>query len=255
MKIKTLLVIIALSCFQFVKANNLEAYFMYSTYFSPEGAYVDTYISTIGNSAVFVENENGNYQAEIEITIIFYKNAEIETFTKQVLKSPEISDTLQSKPNFLDVQRIALNTGVYNMQLTIKDLNAPEEVYNFTDIINIKHEADKFSFSSVQFIESVEASNEESVLTKHGYKMIPYISDFFPSNSDRLVFYTELYNTQTLTDKSFLVTYYISRLDNGKVLEQFSRFKKMEPQEFNVLLGEINISELYSGNYYLNIDI
>lgn len=254
MKIKVLLFFLILGM-QSVVASSLEAYFMYNTYHSPNGPYIETYISTIGNSAVFVKNDNAKFQAEVEITIIFYKNNEVFTYTKQNLKSPEVNDSLQGKPNFLDVQRIPLENGIYNLQIIIKDVNSPGDTYNYSDIISMSYGSEAFGFSSIQFIESFEASQDTSVLIKHGYKMIPYISDFYPQNTDRLIFYTELYNSQLLTPEAFLVSYYITRFDNNEVLDQFSRFKKMEPKEFNVLLGEINISELYSGNYYLCIDV
>ena len=49
--------ILLLGAFFFVTAHaqNLESYFHYSAFNSPEGSFVETYLSTIGNSAVFNE--------------------------------------------------------------------------------------------------------------------------------------------------------------------------------------------------------
>jgi hypothetical protein len=50
-------------------AQSLESYFHYAPFNSPDGAYVETYLSTIGSSAVFKATENG-YQSQIEVTIL-----------------------------------------------------------------------------------------------------------------------------------------------------------------------------------------
>lgn len=238
-----------------VRADNLESYFMYNTYNSPEGPYVETFISTIGSSVVFAKNSNGKYQAEIEVTMVFYKNNEIVTFRKYTLSSPEVSDSAALKPNFIDAQRIPLENGIYNLELIIKDLNTTKDAYVYADIIKVDYPADKFSFSSLQFIENYVVSEDSTVLEKHGYKMIPYISDFYPANTDRLIFYVEMYNTSILTEDAFLFSYGIERFEDSSLLENFSRFKRLDPQQYNVFLGEINIQDLYSGNYFLRIEL
>ncbi|MFY9590434.1 MAG: hypothetical protein WAP54_00430, partial [Bacteroidales bacterium] len=103
----------------------LEVYFMYAEFNSPAGPYIETYMSTMGKSAVFVKNENNKFQAEIEVTMIFKSDDDkIVAFNKYNLLGPEIEDTSLAKPNFIDLQRVSLDNGKYKIEVTIKDINS-----------------------------------------------------------------------------------------------------------------------------------
>ena len=101
--------------FYTINAQTLNSFFTYSVFNSTEtGPYVETYLSTIGKTAVFSKNENGKYQADIGVTIVFKQNGKVIKFKKFNLKSPEVLDSLLSKPNFLDQQRFSLKNGEYD---------------------------------------------------------------------------------------------------------------------------------------------
>ncbi|PIV63127.1 MAG: hypothetical protein COS14_00885, partial [Bacteroidetes bacterium CG02_land_8_20_14_3_00_31_25] len=105
-----------------LKSADLSAYYYYSPFYNSEvGTYLETYITVIGNSAVFKKNENGKYQAVVEVTMLFNQEGKVKEFRKYNLKSQEI-DAPTSLPNFIDLQRINLKEGLYNFELKIKDL-------------------------------------------------------------------------------------------------------------------------------------
>jgi vancomycin permeability regulator SanA len=84
-----LLVFILLNSVLF--AGNLKAYFSYSTFYSPQtGPYIETYLSVIGNSLSYQKNENGMYQSNIDITIIFKKQGKIENYKKYNFRSAKV---------------------------------------------------------------------------------------------------------------------------------------------------------------------
>ena len=145
------LIITLLSVFK-LSAQNLESYFHYADFNSPDGSYIETYMSTIGRTAVFNKTDKG-FQAEIEVTMIFRQQDSVRTFRKYVLKSPVIKDSLDIKPNFVDVQRIPLEQGAYNFEIRIKDLNSNTSGFKFNDLINIYFPEDKLAFSGIQIIE------------------------------------------------------------------------------------------------------
>jgi GWxTD domain-containing protein len=252
---KKLLFFLAISFSLFAFSNDLDAYFMYATFNSPEQSYIETYISTIGRTAVFKETEKGKYQAEIEITMLFKQNDSIVTFRKYTLTSPEIDDTLKNIPNFIDVQRIPLDYGIYNFELYIRDKNTDSKGFLFLDIIKIEFKNKKTEFSGIQLVEDFKTTELESLISKNGYDLVPYISDFYPDNMNRFIFYTEIYNTNLDFNEDFLVKYYIERYEDGKTIDQISRFKKFKPQNVIPLLGELNISDLYTGNYNFVIEL
>ncbi len=234
---------------------NLEVYFMYATFNSPDVPYIETYLSTIGSTAVFVQNENQKFQAEIEITMIFKHGEEIYTVNKYNLKSPEISDTAGKKPNFIDLQRVSLPNGMYNFDMIIKDVNSTQEAYKFSDIIQIDYNNTAIQFSGIQLIESITPTNTESALTKNGYDLLPYISNFYPQNFNKISFYTEIYNADKIITGEFMVRYYIENFETYKEIDTYSRFKKLSPSSIIPIIGEMNIENLPSGNYNLVIEV
>lgn len=247
--------VVLLSLISLSLSANLEVYFMYSTFNSPDGPYIETYLSTIGNSVEFVKNSNGNYSAEVEIIMIFRKADSVIVLDKYNLKSPELKDTSSSKPNFIDLQRISLANGIYNFELQIKDINGKEKAYIFNDIIKIDYPANKLQFSGTQLIENITPSKIETVLTKNGYDLLPYISNFYPSNFDKLSFYTEIYNSDKTIGDDFIVRYYVENFETYTEIESYSRFKKFSSAGIVPLIGEINIESLPSGNYNLVMEI
>lgn len=252
---KIIVIILVVSLNSLAYSNELDAYFMYAAFNSPEKTYIETYISTIGKTAVFKQTESGKYQAEIEITMLFKQNDSIVTFRKYNLLSPEIDDTLKNVPNFIDVQRIPLNNGIYNFELLIRDKNTDSKGFLFLDIIKLEFKNEKTEFSGIQLIEELVETKNESVISKNGYDLVPYISDFYPDNLNRLIFYTEIYNTNLDFTDDFLIKYFVERYEDGKMIDQLSRFKKQKPQKVIPLVGELNISELYTGNYNLVIEL
>lgn len=249
------LILLSFIVFSINSKANLEVYFMYSDFYSPQGPYLETYLSVIGNSAVFVKNDNNKYHSEIEITMIFKQENNIITFNKYILKSPEITDTSVLKPNFIDLQRISIPNGIYKFELHIKDLHDTRaEVYKLSDIIDINFNEFETKYSGIQFIESIMPSKEENILTKGSYDLIPYISNYFPENISKLTFYTELYNVDKIVQGEFLIKYYIESFETGKIDEISSRFKKYSSAPIVAILGELNIEKLSSGNYYLVVE-
>ncbi|MEZ5195372.1 MAG: hypothetical protein R2764_02910 [Bacteroidales bacterium] len=73
-----------------VQAKKLNAFLSYSTFYSPDsGPYIETYLMADGNSVSFVKNENGKYQASIQVIMLFRKGDEIANYDKYELLSPE----------------------------------------------------------------------------------------------------------------------------------------------------------------------
>jgi len=71
------------------KSSNLSVYYYYSPFYNSEvGTYLETYITVIGNSAVFKKNESGKYQAIVEVTMLFKQEDNVKEYRKYNLKSP-----------------------------------------------------------------------------------------------------------------------------------------------------------------------
>ncbi len=238
-------------------SNNLKAYFTYCTFNSPDkGPYVETYLSVVGNSAVYKQNENNLFQSTIEVTLIFKQGDEVKTFKKYNLLSPEVADSAENKVNFMDQQRITLANGKYEFEISIKDVNAKVDPFISTQILTIDYPKDKLSISDIELVESLKKTTEKSIISKSGYDILPYTSDFYSEDFQKIAFYAELYNADKTIgkDEGFLINYFIESQETGKLVGNYSGFARETAKQVNVILNSFTIEKLPSGNYNLVIE-
>ncbi len=237
---------------------NLTAYLTYATFNAPvKGPYVETYLSVIGNSVKFVKNGNGKYHGAIDIAVNFVQNGEIKNAQKYTLNSPETDDTTKNHPNFIDQQRYSLPKGAYSMEISIADKYQPTEKPFVTKMdISIDFPNDKVAISDIQLLESFVKSTSPGILTKSGYDLLPYVSTFYPENINKIKFYAEIYNSKKINgdDQKLVFSYFLESNENKIKLTDYSAFSKQTSNDVNVLLSELSIEKLPSGNYNLVIE-
>ncbi len=239
-----------------IQSKNLWAFLSSATFNSPDGPYVETYLSVAANSVKFVLKENGKYQATVNVLMTFKHENEIKAFKKYELNSSELIDTLDLNFYFVDQQRIAIPNGTYNFEIQLSDKNKDVPSSPFSQALTIDFPADKPSFSGIELVKSYTKSETASELTKSGYDLVPYTYTFFQESEARLTFYSELYNIEKLIPEGqkFILSYYIESFENNVRLSEFSRIKKESPRPVNILLTEIGIENLASGNYNLVVE-
>jgi len=240
-----------------VFGGNLKAYFTYCTFNSPEdGPYIETYLSVIGGSAIYSKTDHNTFQGKIEVTLVFKQGDEIKSFKKYNLLSPEIKDSLTERVNFMDQQRIPLPNGNYEFEVSIKDLNSATPSFNTTQILKIDYPTDKISISDVEYIESTKKSTTTSILTKSGYDIIPYTSDFYSEDFEKIAFYAEIYNSDKLLgeNEDFLISYFIESFEGNQIVGNYKSFIREKAKPVSILLKSFPIDKLPSGNYNLVIE-
>jgi GWxTD domain-containing protein len=245
-----------LLCNNPLQAKKLQVDLSYASFYSPEhGSYFETYLLVYGKSVNYIKNLNGKNQACIEITMLFKQNDSIKDFKKYNLNSQEFSDT--NYLNFLDQQRFSLPNGNYVFELHIADKNSGNSPYKISQEISIDFPLDKISISGIELIESFKASTSASILTKSGYDLIPWLSDFYPENLKKLTFYAEIYNTEKIigNGEGFLLSYYIESFETLRMIPNMIKMKREQTKPVNVVLGEFDINSLPSGNYNLAIEV
>lgn len=242
-----------------LSASNVTAYLTYGIFSAPaKGPYLETYISVIGNSIKFVKNANGKYQGAVDISIAFHQNGEIKNAQKYSLSSPETADTSKGFPNFIDQQRYTLANGVYEMELSIADKNKPnEKPFVSTVPVAIEFPTAVMGISSIQLLESYAKAASPSVITKSGYDLMPYVANYFPENISKIKFYTEMYQAKKLLGdgEKLIVSYYIESYEKLARLSDYAGFNKQVANDVNILLSELSIESLPSGNYNLVVEV
>jgi GWxTD domain-containing protein len=251
------LTIIFLTMAVTVQAKNLNAYLSYATFFSPEsGPFIETYLTVEGVSVKYIKNNNGKFQATIQVIMLFRKGEEIVNYDKYELNSPEIEDTTQILFSFIDQQRYSLANGDYEYEIQIWDKNSDAKPFVNIQPLSIEYPANKVTVSGVQLLASYSKTEDPGILSKNGYDLIPYIFNYYPEKVSKVTFYVEIYNTSSVlgAGEKYLLTYYLELTGHNKPLAKFISQKRETAAPVNVLFSEFDISELPSGNYNLVIE-
>lgn len=233
-----------------------QVYFNYKIFHTPDQrSFVNTSLQFISGSFKYQGDGLGNLSAAVEITQVFSKNDSIIIADKYVLNSPLMKDSIVD--DFYDVQRYALDPGVYNYELVIKDLLSGEEVKGEQAIEIQGMNGDAISMSDIEFIEDAYKTEEQSNFTKSGFFLLPYLTNYFPPDIDKIAFYTEVYNSAKALgeDEQFLITCSVEDYERGVPVDGIFKFKRMTTSAVNPAIMFVPIQTLPSGDYNLVINL
>lgn len=261
---RILLILFAFAVYSQATATNAQGYsdkhltavFSYATFYHPStGSYFETYLSFDAWNLAFVESA-GQYQATVEIVLTVSQRDSIELIKKYDLKSPKIANPNDNKFNFIDVQRFAIGNGIHDIKIQIRDLNSSDEPTLVEQQMALYYTAKRPAMSSLQMMSDVKRTTSENILSRNGFDMEPYINDFLPEQVSSISFYCEVYNLKLETrDQYVYFSSFIEVLETGRVLESTHAIQRIENDTLIPLLGNIDISQLPSGNYNLVAEI
>lgn len=234
----------------------LNAYFSYAVFDQPGAlAYVETYLNVTGASVITSQNQNKLYQGKIEIQWIYRQGDSIVFFDKYNLLSPEKNSPSLAGTDFIDQQRTPLPEGDYELELKILDKYSDHPGFSGKQSIKVQFPKDKVSISDIELLESYTTSNSPGKFSKSGFDIIPLVTAYYPQEINSLKFYTEIYRTKPVLNEEYLVRYFISSNNHKGILKQFASIKKQSASEVNVVMAQIAIDNLFSGNYNLSIEV
>lgn len=255
---KFALTIVLIMCGLFANAQNPTGYFHYAPYLSIDGStYVETYLAIAGNSVTYKSIDEENEQASVEVTMVFKNDDVVKAYRKFILKSDEIEIGEQKKPSFLNLERFSLENGTYNFELTIKDNYVDSSKFTHSDIITIDIPDNTLTLSGITLAETIKPTNNRNQFSKSGYDIIPYVSNFYPDQINKLQFYAELYNTDKIVgqDSSFIIKTYIEGSPTRILYTEYATLERKKAAPINVIIKSYDISKLNSGNYNLIIEV
>jgi len=228
----------------------------YATFNSPEGPYVETYLSIAGNSVRWVKQSDGKYKATVNVLMTFKDKDQIKAYKKYELNSNEIPDTAHLNFQFIDQQRFQIANGTYKFEIQLSDKNKTAEAVPYSQTIGVDFPADKPSMSGVEMITSYSKTETPTALSKSGYNLIPNMYNFYNDDDAKLGFYAELYGLDKVIPQGqmFLLSYHIECFENNLRLNDFAKSRRETPKPVNVLLADVNIKDLSTGNYNLVIE-
>ena len=258
-RIKILLLFIVTSLTLQLNAapGKLQALFSHSTFLmAGKSPYIETYLMVRGNSVVLKKTENNAWQGTIEVLITVKEGEKIKYIDRYNLLSPENKDSIGEAFNFIDQQRIPVANGKFDLSITIRDINSLAEPVDASESFIIDFHRDSVCISDISLIDSYTKAEKPGPLTKGGFDLVPHISQLVLEDESRLVFYSEIYHTLTQLGEGekFVANYFLTN-EEGFALPDYSGFKKFTAAEVNVLMAELNINTLLSGNYFLKIEV
>lgn len=233
----------------------IRATFDYKQFLIPgEGVFLETHLNFQGKSLEWISVDDKTNTATVQATLVVYSGDQVVDFRKvKINASPT---PLGVTSDFIDIQRFLLPAGNYTLEVVLIDLNDPNlEEAKFTSPIQISLALDQPEISSITFVEAYMKSTEPNELTKSGLDILPLISDYFPEQANKLVFYAEVYNSGLAlqgADK-YLLTYAIWN-DQGEI-PATRKYMRKDIAQVTPLLETVDITAIPSGSYQLVIEM
>lgn len=249
---------LALVSSHLMQAQDLRAMFSYSTFYSAatKMPYVETYLSFDAWTMVFDQQPNGVYRATAEVVIVARQGDSVCYVNKYDLHSPTVATLEELDFSFIDVHRFSLKNGIYDLELTLRDKGNDVPAATVTEKLALNYDDTHPAMSSLVMMATATPTLEENVLSRGGYDMEPYVSDFVPEQVKQLNFYYEVYNiNQELGKKPFLAVAYVEQQETGMRYEGQRSMMRKYSSAMVPVYGSLDIAELPSGNYNLVVEL
>ena len=242
-------------CIAITSLKALDANISFAVFKSDEGPYVEIYLHLVGQTVEFVSNSDSTMQSNMEVVILFKNGDEIVKFDKYQLNSPEYA----TPQDFFDTKRYAVGKGTYKLDVSIHDLNKTENSKRYTKDLEVKFSENRVHLSDIQLVASLRKIHENETgnpMAKGGYVFEPLPSQFYDRFCERLMFYTEIYDTDKYIGDDFLVSYYMEATAGERKSKAVGVVhKRRSPNPVVPFLQQIDIAELPSGNYNLVVEL
>ncbi|HEY8403767.1 MAG TPA: GWxTD domain-containing protein [Flavobacteriales bacterium] len=233
----------------------LRAYFDYKVFNHPaDGPYVEFVTSFDGTTFMLAPADSGLYMSKAELMIIISQNGNIVDYRKLNINGPLVE--ANAPQDFMSLERFLLPNGHYDVELEIKDLIRGGDAESFQQEIDIKVPTSGIHISDIQFISAYRKTTEENAFSKAGYDLIPYVSNYFPTEMNTIMFYSEIYGTDEVFGKGEPFVYTICVLDaDFRQIESCKKIKREKSASVVPMIQNVNIAELPTGEYKLRLEI
>jgi len=234
----------------------LQAYLNLKRFYAPGvGTFVEAYILVENTTVTYKREEDGRLTCSVEILQLFRQGDEIKSFQKYCLNGHVVGDTTVTP--LLDQQRFVLSPGDYTYELEIKDLNEENaRIFKYSEPFNMPANEQSF-VSDIQLLQGMSKSAQPGPLTKSGYDLFPLVVNFYPTEFEKLMAYTEVYNTlaQFGNGGKYVLRQFIEQYESGNIQGDYMKISRETAAEVLPVITVFDITKLVSGNYNLVVEI
>lgn len=237
------------------KSFALQAVMTHNIFYSPDSGklkpYVEVYWEIDPNTILFDKKDNlwtGKIQTDIQI----FKGNTLVADEHYILQTHPIEEVKQLyTQRIMDLKRYALDTGVYKLEVKLTDLVRKDGVFDYSKKLIIAPSSKPY-FSDIQLVDTLISSSAANIYQRNGNLQIPLATNFLDENRKTLKYYAELYQSSSASNaKEILVS--VSKKENDHAIFGLKKNYPVNHTLLEIIEGQMNISVLPSGNYYLNI--
>lgn len=232
-----------------------RAFFNYKVFYTPDHQpYVVTSLQFSGGTLKY-KNDGSGLKGSLEITQIFRQNDSIALADKYLLSSPVMVDSIVD--DFYDVQRYGLKAGLYEYELIITDAISGETVSAIQTLQIDAYKENEIFMSDIDLVEDAYKSDQQNNFVKNGFFMLPYLTNYYPPETNKIAFYFEIYNANAVLkgDENYIITYSISENKSGETVDGIFKFQRQQVQTITPVISYLPIETLPSGEYDLVVTL
>lgn len=243
-----------------LSAQKVSVTMDYKSFTTPTNEpYIEVSTFVNGQSVKYLPTENGKFQAQVRVLVEARQTDTLINKLDYVLESEFFEDSVaNTKPDFADVQNMQIGNGDYLIHFSVQDVNTGAPAVRYVDMAKVNYPADKVSISEISLYRNLNRDASQNLFTKYGFSMTPLFYSYLPETMFNLPFSCEIYNTNKVLPETDLLTVksYITCFENNIMPypeAMYTTTLKVKPVA--VVMGEIGVFKLPSGNYYLIIDV
>lgn len=214
--------------------------------------YVEIFFYVLGSTVTQQQIDTGQFKGGVELLYLIERtDREVAAGDKYNLLSPA-----SEKPvDFMDIKRIALGPGDYILVVEYRDIADTANSLELNTPFTIPGIESAYSQSDIQLVSAYGRKNDGTGnFEKNGVFIQPLPYAFYHEGYDKLTFYHELYHTNLILEKDFYISYHVSTNDNTQE-HLLTAHKKLSPADVNPILIDLDISNLSSGDYLLQVEV
>jgi GWxTD domain-containing protein len=160
------------------------------------------------------------------------------------------------KSDFLSIERFAVPAGNYELEIEVRDMNVQKAPESLLQKIEVVVPAKGVFISDIEWVSAYRPSADDNAFSKSGFDMIPFVSSYFGTSLNSLIYYAEIYRTDSVwgAGNPFVTTICIVNLKDNSV-EFCKRVKKEKAALVVPMLQTLDISDVPAGQYALRIEV
>jgi GWxTD domain-containing protein len=249
---------IAILFSQITDEKKIELYIDYAQFRGDNGrTLLEVYYSIRRNALEHYQTDDG-FEGKYTIVLkVFKQDSLINKIDWVGIDFANSQEEILAGQTINDLRTLLLMPNTYKMEFIISYLNNNETKNILKEIIVKEYNKSEFDASEIQLSTKITKSTNQSRFIKNTYQIVPNPSAVFDMNNPILFYYLELYNLPLSVDSADSIYQVIVSITdaNNQVVKTLPIRNYRKTSESVVKVGNIYVGALFSGVYYLDVEI